>query len=157
MDKVEVKLHKTKYAQEEHLMIFVNDLPLDLIISELFNNSSFIGLVPSLLDWDLLEVEKKLITKRAQVREGSVIFPVLLCPDDFDLWCTKIIVEIHFKDNYVIWKRIGVDNTPAELLIDSIGNVGVVTQWLEQSIGFEFENDNYEHEFRKFKNHNTVT
>jgi hypothetical protein len=116
LDSIKAMYGLTPYCGErEHLIIFVNGIRLDEILSKV--EESFIGLVPSLLDWyddDFLpssKKEKQYVWNQAKLENGVHILPILLCPDDFDFSCTTIVVEVIDNNETVIWNRFGADTT----------------------------------------------
>jgi len=99
---------------EEHLNIFINGVRLDEILSKV--DETYLGLVPSLLDWyddDFFpsKKEKQYVWNQLKLESGTKILPILLCPDDFDFSCTTIVVEVIDNNETVVWNRFGADIT----------------------------------------------
>jgi len=46
------------------------------------------------------------------LENDTKVLPILLCPDDFDFFCSVIVVEVIDNGNTVIWNRFGSDITP---------------------------------------------
>lgn len=105
------------------------------------------GLVPTLLDWLEDTKERKVVWDRVQSESKSVV-PILMCPDDVDLWCTIINVEVQKSTETVKWNKIGIDKGNSDNMPYSIGtNV----EWFENIPNFEFNRKEYEQTIRMFK------
>lgn len=140
MNRIQAKYEKTEYSNEPHLTINVDGNSLDKILHELYPDKNFIGLVPTLLDWLEDSKERKLVWNRFESKQNQVV-PILMCPDDIDLWCTIINVEIEKTENSVKWLRIGVDSGNSNNMPNSIGtNV----EWLDKIKPMEFDKTEYE-------------
>lgn len=92
-------------------MITIDGRPLDHIVHEALPESNYLGLVPFFLSW-LSSDDQPIVWKR--VDSPKSMLPVLMCPDDCDLWCTTIIADMEVYDDVVVWKRMGVDITSSE-------------------------------------------
>ena len=67
MNKIEVKNYKSKYTETEHLSIFIDDIPIDVYVSNIANDKTYIGLVSPFVDWNMLENENN-ITDLTQIK-----------------------------------------------------------------------------------------
>ncbi|MEM8830809.1 MAG: hypothetical protein AAGE96_15825 [Cyanobacteria bacterium P01_G01_bin.19] len=142
MDRIDVQDYMSRYCESPYPMIFINNRSLDLILCEYFNDEYLYGLVPS-VTWLWDEEEQKLAIERfVNEISDSTFVPLLICPDDADFSCTVIIVEVEFSDDYVVWKRFGLD------ISDPILGICTTVKWLEPSLNFKFDKIKY----REFKN-----
>lgn len=140
MNQIQAKYEKSEYSNETHLTINVDGKPLDKILHELYPDKNLIGLVPTLLDWLEDPKERKLVWDRFESKQKQVV-PILMCPDDIDLWCTIINVEIEKTEDSVKWLRIGIDSGSSDNMPDSIGtNV----EWFDKIKPMEFDKVEYE-------------
>ena len=106
MDKIEARYYKTTYCDREHLCIFVNKIRLDEFLSK--SVEYCLGLIPSLLNWYDNEEEKQYTWNKADLdnpKNKTAILPILLCPDDFDFWCTTRIKKRNEQRNYYSVRR----------------------------------------------------
>lgn len=140
MNQIQAKYEKSEYSNEPHLTINVDGNPLDKVLCELYPDKNLIGLVPTLLDWLEDTKERKLVWDRFESNQKQVV-PILMCPDDIDLWCTVINVEVEKTENSVKWLRIGIDSGSSDNMPDSIGtNV----EWFDKIEPMEFDKVEYE-------------
>lgn len=148
MNAIQAKYEKSKYANEPHLTIHVDGNPLDRILHELYPTKNLIGLVPTLLDWLDDPKERALVWRRIKSKERQVV-PILMCPDDVDLWCTIINVEIEKTAKTVKWNRIGLDNSSFEN--NSSELIGTTVEWFDKIQPMEFEKTEYDTFISVFK------
>lgn len=147
MNQIQAKYENSEYSNEPHLTINVDGKPLDKILHELYPDKNLIGLVPTLLDWLEDPKERKLVWDRFESKQKQVV-PILMCPDDIDLWCTVINVEIEKTETSVKWLRIGIDSGSSDNMPDSIGtNV----EWFDKIEPIEFDKVEYEKFSSDFK------
>jgi len=140
MIKIEAKKYKSKFSKSEHLVIFIDGKPLDLFLDEKVGDD-IEGLVPSIswLDSKLerdYAIDKLLPEKKVKM----TIAPILICPDDMDLSCTVIVVDIEFKKDSVIFKKFGFD-------MSSVNNpivLGRKVIWFKGIKRLEFNRAQYE-------------
>ena len=94
----------------EYLCIFINGIRLDKILSHA-TNENFDGLLPSWLDFyeDKSRGEKEYVWEKTRNTGKNIIFPILLCPDDFDFSCTVIVVDTTHCIDKVVWNRFGIN------------------------------------------------
>ena len=140
MNQIQVKYEKSEYSNEPHLTINVDGKPLDKILHELYPDKNLIGLVPTLLDWLEDPKERKLVWERFESKQKEVV-PILMCPDDIDLWCTIVNVEVEKTESSVKWLRIGIDSGNSDNMPDSIGTT---VEWFDKIEPMEFEKAEYE-------------
>jgi len=95
----------------DHPIISIDGIPLDFYLHNLYPDSLYLGLIPTIIDWITVQEDTEIILSRYYSEEETSILPILMCPDDCDLSCTVIVAEILKTDNLVIWRRIGVDNS----------------------------------------------
>ena len=147
MNKIEATYEKSEYVNEPHLVLKVDGITLDEIVHKEYPDQMYKGLVPTLLDWLEDTKERKVVWERVQSESKSVV-PILMCPDDIDLWCTILNVEVQKSDKTVKWNKIGIDKGNSENMPYSIGtNV----EWFENIPNFEFNREEYEQSIGIFK------
>jgi hypothetical protein len=123
------------------LNIYIDGKSLDSIIHDYYPDKTYKGLVPTLLDWLHDAKERQVVWERVfSDSEIPNVVPILMCPDDVDLWCTVIDVEVLKDGNFVKWFRVGIDKSGTDNLPYSIGSD---VQWLDKIPTFQFEKTEY--------------
>jgi len=148
MNRIQAKYEKSEYSKEPHLTINVDGNSLDNILHELYPDKNIIGLVPTILDWLEDPNERKLVWERFESEQKQIV-PILMCPDDIDLWCTVINVEIEKTENTVKWLRIGLDNSEFEN--NSSESIGTTVEWFDKIKPMEFDRIEYQKFVSEFK------
>lgn len=148
MNQIQANFEKSKYSNEAHLTINVDGISLDKILHDLYPDLDLLGLVPTLLDWLEDLRERKLVWDRLESNQKQVV-PILMCPDDVDLWCTLVSVEIEKTENSVKWSRIGLDRStykfgPSEPFVSNV-------KWFDKIEPLEFDRTQYLTFLSKFK------
>jgi hypothetical protein len=149
VNKIEVKPIKSKYIDVEHPTIIIDGVPLDLILHKHYPSKNFLGLVPTLINWIDDQKEKKLVQDRYKSKEKEVSLPVLMCPDDCDLWCTVIIAKVINLNGNVIWDKIGIDRSTGNELLAGYDFIGSRVEWLDLIPQYVFDEDEYKTEINK--------
>lgn len=150
MNKILAKYEKSKYSIDKHLTINIDGKSLDKIISENYTNENFEGFVPTLLDWLEDPEERRLVWKRLLDKKEINIVPILMCPDDLDLHCSVIVVEIKKTDEKIIWSRVGLDI--GKYKYDEMPfSIGKEVEWFDKIDSFEFSLNDYWLFINKFK------
>jgi len=147
MNQIQAKYKTGEYSKEPHLTINVDGKPLDEILNALYPEKNLIGLVPTLLDWLQDPKERKLVWNRFESKQKQVV-PILMCPDDIDLWCTVINVEIEKTEKSVKWLRIGLDSGGSD---DMPNSIGTNVEWFDKIEPMEFNKTEYEKFASDFK------
>lgn len=147
MNKIEAKEYKTKYSHNTHLHIFIDNRPIDELISLKTNDKNLLGLVPTLLDWLDNDYEKKIIKENILNMDKTNNVPICMCPDDCDFDCTLLIVEIENREDRVIWKRFGTN--VFDNLVFPYDPLKI--NWFSENIRFEFDKDQYQRMINKFE------
>ncbi|MDT3429119.1 hypothetical protein J2Z22_004719 [Paenibacillus forsythiae] len=106
---IKVEKHKSQYIQDEHYTIIIDGMALDVRLHDLYPNDHYLGLIPAMIDWLSFEEEKRLVHSRYRSTRNPEILPLLMCPDDCDLYCTLIVAEVITKDEEINWNKIGLD------------------------------------------------
>ena len=140
MNRIQAKYEKSEYSKEPHLTISVDGKSLDKILHEIYPDKNLIGLVHTLLDWLEDPEERKLVWDRFESEKKQIV-PILMCPDDVDLWCAIINVEIEKTENSVKWLRIGLDNS--EFKNNSSEFIGTTVEWFNEIEPMEFDRVEY--------------
>lgn len=140
MNKIEAIEFKSEYAREKHLVVAIDNEPLDLILDRLFPENNYKGLVSTFLDWFTNLNERRVVWERVLPDlNKTTVCPILMCSDDLDFYCTIIVAEIERLETVVNWKRIGLDNGSTDGLPDSIGST---VKWFKQ-LSYQFEINEY--------------
>jgi hypothetical protein len=67
----------------------------------------------------------------------TTIVPLLVCPDDADLFCSVIVVEQEVSEDFIYWKRFGIAmDEPYDL-------VGATVRWLQEFRQAKFQKPEY--------------
>lgn len=135
---IKAEWQQSHYAKREHLVITVDGKPLDHIVHEANPGANYLGLVPFFLSW-LNKSDQPVVWER--VDSWQSMLPVLMCPDDLDLWCTTIIADMQVFDDVVAWKRIGVDTTSSEDFTSE--KRGTTVAWFENVPAMVFDKEEY--------------
>ncbi|MBA3469745.1 MAG: hypothetical protein H0T53_08880 [Herpetosiphonaceae bacterium] len=118
MNTIRSGLHKTRYANGPHMVILVDDIPLDEFLAARFGDQHqlLLGLIPTLLDSLEDPGERNLTWQRIDPPvSGTTVAPVLMCADDQDFWCVIIVVEVEATEDAIIWHRFGYATGAADL------------------------------------------
>ena len=138
MNGIEAILTKSKFVDEPHLVIVVDGVPLDELVDDALPGSNLKGSVSSLLGWFRNEEDNAVPWQRILPEIGCTGYaPILICPDDLDLSCGVVMVEVLAERDVVRWNRVGLDATKS-------GAVGSCIRW-EDSLGpYAFRRADYE-------------
>ncbi len=147
MNEILAKSYQSKYADTPHLTIQVDGKPLDVLLDEQYSGRNLLGLVPTLLNWLVDPKEQRVVWDRVESISPQVV-PILMCPDDVDLWCTVIVIEIAKTDSVVKWLSVGLDMGDGENMPDSIGSD---VDWFDGLEPLEFRLSDYEKFVTAFK------
>jgi len=131
-----------------HLLLLVDGEPLDALLDRLAPGRELKGLVPTLLGCES-QTESSTVHARIVPASGvTTLAPVLMCPDDRDFSCTLVIAEVTGGDDFVEWRRLGLDITagdaPPEL-------VGAQVEWFHGVGPFRFARIEYVNAVRVFQ------
>ncbi|MEI8704357.1 hypothetical protein [Pseudoalteromonas sp. B62] len=141
MNLIEAKYFKTKFWSEEYPCIYIDGVRLDSIINQLKPDQDYLGLIPTLFSALNHDVEEMVVWERVLPKNGTAILPLLMCPDDVDLYCTLIVVEVLIKGNTVIWTRFGLDDSSDDDYVPRW--LGTEVNWFENSPAYEFKLETY--------------
>jgi hypothetical protein len=140
---IEVIPMKSEYCDIEHHTIVIDGIPLDLLLHSYHPSSHLKGLIPTIIDWIDNPKEKEFIKGRFKPTSKEFVLPVLMCPDDCDLWCTKIVANVVKVDGFITWKQIGIDKIAREELLLGYENIGINVEWFENIPIMTFEETQY--------------
>jgi len=144
----------SKYVSKRHTVLAVDGVPLDVLVDSVRPYLTLLGLVPALLDWLTDPKERALVWQRILPPTGAVaVAPVLVCPDDLNLWCTVVAAEVAPMGSVVGWNRIGVDRSkpkPGEMP----EAVGTVVEWFSEIGPYRFDRAKYERCLAAFERSN---
>ncbi len=141
----------SKYVSERHKVLLLDGVPLDVLVDSVRPDLTVRGLVPALLDWLSDPKERALVRRRILPLRGRVaVAPVLVCPDDLDLWCAVLVAEVNPVGSVVFWRRLGLDRSRPrpEEMPDA---VGTVVEWFSGLGPYCFGRSEYEQCLAAFK------
>lgn len=114
INSISTKTYLNSFSGNYFYIIEIDGKPLEDIILENQTQVSR-GIVPTLLNWLENEEERKEVWERTLPVEGTKAdFPILMCSEDIDLWCTLIMVEVTTDEKYVYWNKFGLENSDAQ-------------------------------------------
>ncbi|MDF2653243.1 MAG: hypothetical protein K0Q73_9048 [Paenibacillus sp.] len=146
---MEVMKMKSKYCDNDQYCILVDGIPLDLSIQTLNPEGAYEGLVPTILDRIDEPREKSFVLSRYKSLEQIVVLPILMCPDDCDLWCTLIVVEVQKEGSFIKWNRVGLNRSTREELIIGYDCIGTRVDWLNKFPSMTFDQGEYYSQINK--------
>lgn len=149
MNRIKALLDQSDFEFYSDFLNFnIDDYWLDEKLDEIYPNNLYKGLIPTLVNWIDGEVEKKIVWNRILPIENQItICPILMCPDDNDFSCTLILAEIENCNNFIKWKRLGIDKTQDW----NPENVGSVVEWFDKISSFYFSKTEYMEMLEQFK------
>src|SRR5262249_53769428 len=122
VNRLEVIDAASKYVSQPHKILALDGVPLDVLLDTARPQDNLLGLVPTLIDCLDDLTERELVWQRILPPIGQpAIAPVLMCPDDLDLWCTVVVAEVVAEESVVLWRRIGLDVSKPEDMPRSVG------------------------------------
>lgn len=137
---IKVEKLKSQYIKEEHYNLIIDGIPLDVRLNELYPSDHYLGLIPVFTEWLNTDDERRLVTARYSSTKDLEMLPILMCPDDCDLWCTLVVAEVITTDEYITWNRLGLDKS---YLINGVENIGSEVEWLELLPAMKFKKEEY--------------
>lgn len=143
MNKIEVVPMKSEYCDIEHHTIVVDGTPLDVLLHNYYPSNNLLGMIPTIIDWLSNPKEKELITERYNSVSKDSVLPVLMCPDDCDLWCAVIVANVVKADGYIVWKQIGIDKSTRDDLLLGYDRIGSKVDWLNKIPQMTFNKEDY--------------
>jgi len=149
VNKIEVVSMKSEYCKVEHHNIVIDDTPLDLLLHSHYPSNHLLGLIPTIIDWVDDPKQKELIIERFNSANIEFVLPILMCPDDCDLWCTVIVAYVIKVDGFITWKHIGIDKSTREDLLQGYGSLGAKVDWLNKIPPMIFEESQYNAQLSK--------
>jgi hypothetical protein len=106
VNRIEAIRVPSKFIPESHLVIAVDGVPLDVALG-------VEGLVSSLLGWFHDDADCLVPWQRILPDVGTTGYaPVLICPDDLDLWCSVVMAEVTAEPDVIRWDRLGYNASP---------------------------------------------
>ncbi len=146
-NRISTKTYLNPFTNRNLYLIEIDGKSLEDIILE-SQETILKGLVPTLLNWLDDPEERKVVWKRVLPPNGSTTrLPILMCSEDVDFWCTLIMVEVECNDQYVIWKRFGLENSAAE----APDEIGKSVKWFDDISSMCFERDEFEKVVNRFR------
>lgn len=141
MNKIEGILDKSDYEDNWDFINYrIDNYWLDEKLDELYPDSMYKGLIPTLVYWMEREDEKAVVWNRILPNENeTTICPILMCPDDNDFSCTLIVAEIRNCGDLIQWKQIGIDKTNE----GDAEKVGSTVKWLDKFNELNFSKQDY--------------
>jgi hypothetical protein len=134
-------MQHTEFVCDPHLVIAIDGVPLDRILSAACPHQKLNGLVPAMLDWIHDNRERQIVWQRILPAHATrSIAPVLICPDDLDLRCSVIVADVTSTADAVVWQRLGLDHSEPDELPE---NIGTKVEWLGGVGPFTFDRVEY--------------
>lgn len=144
MNRLEVIEAKSEHVREPHRVLTLDGVPLDVLLDAGRPGLGLLGLIPALLDWLSDPTERELVWQRIMPPVGRrEVAPVLICPDDLDLWCTVVVAEVAPEESAIWWHRIGLDVTRPKPE-DMPNAVGTTVDWIDGFGAYRFGRAEYE-------------
>lgn len=143
INRLQIKIQESPYINPPHPCILIDGLELDIWLDRLYPDQNYLGLIPFIYDWISTEAEQQLVLQRYLKKQEIVILPILMCPDDCNLWCTVVVAEVIIQENEIWWNRIGIDTSD---ILSSYHNLGHSVEWLEHIPLLKFEKQSYYNE-----------
>ncbi|WP_141505004.1 hypothetical protein [Paenibacillus luteus] len=142
-NRIEVKNIRSEYCTDEHLGIVIDDVPLDILLHRVYPDKQVLGLIPTILNWVHDLEQRSFLLSRYQSSKEIETIPILMCPDDCDLWCTLIIAEVAKQGELIVWRRIGRDQSTGLDLLGGYQAIGSEVEWLESVPQMTFKEAEY--------------
>lgn len=140
----------------EHRELVLDGTDLPILLADATAQPSLRELVSSWNgDWyDLLDpeslAEARLVQTRSVPTLVPTVLPVLLCPDDWDFFCSVVVAEVVLADDQVIWTRLGYDLTADPAAAQVAHPIGERVEWWPDSPHFVFDRRAYHAARRSF-------
>lgn len=107
-------------------------------------NDELLGLVPTITDWMWLKEEAQLIEHIYESKNKLKIMPILMCPDDCDLYCTIVVAEVEIVQSNIHWRRIGLNMSKPREVINQNDFHEAGIDWISNMPLFIFNLTDYE-------------
>lgn len=149
ISRIETNILVNPFTNYNYYDILIDGISLEETILKNLNIEIKKGLVSTFLNWLSNPSERETVWKRTLPEIDQTTFlPILMCGEDLDLLCDVIIAETVTDNNYVYWKRFGLDIGNGENMPKSIGkNV----QWFMNSSEIIFDKNQYSEVLNKFR------
>ena len=148
MNRIEACVANSQYSNAPHLNFVVDGVPLQTRLDTVAPHRQLAGLIPTLLDCLYDATDRALVWDRILPQQGNCTHaPILMCPDDCDLWCTVIIAEAYLENQTVWWHRLGIDLTRRDVPAD----VGTNVEWINGIGPFAFSLSDYQRCIASFR------
>src|SRR4051794_4272201 len=106
VNRIEAIRAKSRFVPEPHLVIAVDGVALDELLEAAIPGSHYGGLVSSLLGWFHDDEDCVVPWQRILPEVGCTGYaPILICPDDLDLRCSVVVVEVVAETDAIRWER----------------------------------------------------
>jgi hypothetical protein len=140
MNHLKAVLQASKFSSEPHLVVLLDEEPLDAIISRASNDAFNQGLVSALDRCFFNPEESQLVWSRILPEAHQVTrVPFLVCPDDLDFYCTVVIAEVFAETETITWTRLGFDGSD----LPPVENIGTEVTWIKDLGPFVFRRTDY--------------
>jgi hypothetical protein len=149
VNNIEVVPLKSEFCDVEHHTIIIDGTPLDLLLHSHYPSNNLLGMIPTIIDWVHDPKEKVCIKGRFYSSSKEVVLPVLMCPDDCDLWCTVIVANVVKADGYIHWSQVGIDKSTREDMLLGCEGIGSKVDWLDKIPPMMFEETQYKIQLSK--------
>lgn len=143
MNQISVEDMKSKYVSNNHPLILIDGVPLDIMLDEIYPDGFLLGLIPTIVDWISSMDERRLVEQAYDMNDEVKIMPVLMCPDDCDLSCTVVVAEVETSNKFVKWNRLGIDKNNPKELIEKNMFLETGVEWLDKVPKLIFSKESY--------------
>ncbi|MBL8856003.1 MAG: hypothetical protein JNK57_18700 [Planctomycetaceae bacterium] len=142
MNSITACMQHTEFVCDPHLVIAIDGVPLDRMLSAACPHQNLNGLVPAMLDWIHDDRERQIVWQRILPAQATrAIAPVLICPDDLDLRCSVVVADVTSTADFVEWTQLGLDHSDPDEFPE---NIGTMVDWLGGVGPFTFERVEYQ-------------
>lgn len=151
MNKIQAEYQKTEFTNEKHLVMMIDNVQLDELISKVPIEGHINGLVSTFLKgWMYNKEESKIVWNRIKLEPNVIrMVPILMCPDDCDFSCTIIIAEMILKNEKVYINKLGIDETSTRS--SQPNTVGKNVYWIKDLGSYVFDQIEFENCIEEFK------
>jgi hypothetical protein len=141
MPRLTAALQTSKYVDQPHLVVLLDEVPLDVFLARDAGDPSLEGLVSTLAGCLHDASEREVVDRTILPVDGrSSTAPLLVCPDDCDLGCTVVVAEVERHGDTVTWTRVGVLRSDRAASVPASGEVA----WFERVGPLGFGLDEYQ-------------
>ena len=107
MNSIKAVMHQPRFANSKCCWISIDDEPIEIWFNNIVEEETLsLGFAQIWLAYE--DLDKIAWDRISQLEDNtSTIVPILICSDDMDFDCVRIVVEQVVKDGKVAWTRVG--------------------------------------------------